>query len=162
MPDETTPEYRLRPIGTVVGGRDEWVEDAWYGVTATIRLDASRFDPGVVQGLEEFSHLEVVFLFDRVDPAKIRTEPRPARGNPEWPPVGVFAGHGPFRPNRLGVSRCRLLGVDGLELRVADLDALAGTPVLDIKPYMREFEPVDPVKQPQWSIELMQGYYREP
>lgn len=73
--------------------------------------------------------------------------------------MGVFAGHGPFRPNRLGVSRCRLLGMNGLDLSVADLDALDGTPVLDIKPYMREFEPVDPVSQPGWSRELMQGYY---
>ncbi|WP_410505938.1 TrmO family methyltransferase [Intrasporangium sp.] len=110
--------------------------------------------------LVAFSHLEIVFVFDRVDPAKIRTDPRPARGNPQWPPVGVFAGHGPFRPNRLGVSRCRLLDVDGLDLRVADLDVLDGTPVLDIKPYMREFEPVGPVSQPAWSRRLMRGYHR--
>lgn len=154
-----TSQVILQPIGTVLGGRDEWVEDNWYGVSATIRLDESRFDPGAVQGLDAFSHLEVVFLFDRVDPAKIRTEPRPARGNPKWPPVGVFAGHGPFRPNRLGVSRCRLMGTHGLDLTVADLDALDGTPVLDIKPYMREFEPVDPVSQPEWSTELMRGYF---
>ena len=159
MPSETS-QYILHRIGTVLGGRDEWVEDNWYGVTATIRLDASRFDPGAVQGLDAFSHLEVVFLFDRVDPAKIRTDPRPSRGKPQWPPVGVFAGHGPFRPNRLGVSRCRLLGMDGLDLHVADLDALDRTPVLDIKPYMREFEPIDPVSQPGWSRELMQDYYR--
>jgi tRNA (Thr-GGU) A37 N-methylase len=160
MSDETTREFVLHPIGSVLGGRDEWVEDGWYGVTATIRLDASRFDPGAVQGLDGFSHLEVVFLFDRVDPARIHTDPRPARGNPAWPPIGVFAGHGPFRPNRLGVSQCRLLGVDGLDLRVADLDALDGTPVLDVKPYMREFEPIDPVTQPWWSNALMRDYYR--
>jgi tRNA (Thr-GGU) A37 N-methylase len=52
------------------------------------------------------------------------------------------------------------LGWTGLDLRVADLDALDGTPVLDIKPYMREFEPVDPVSQPAWSRELMRDYYR--
>jgi tRNA (Thr-GGU) A37 N-methylase len=50
--------------------------------------------------------------------------------------------------------------MDGLDLYVADLDALDGTPVLDIKPYMREFEPADPVTQPEWSRELMRGYYR--
>jgi hypothetical protein len=49
--------------------------------------------------------------------------------------------------------------MDGLELRVADLDALDGTPVLDIKTYMREFEPVDPVSQPAWSRELRRDYY---
>jgi tRNA (adenine37-N6)-methyltransferase len=50
--------------------------------------------------------------------------------------------------------------MDGLDLRVADLDALDGTPVLDIKPYLREFGPVDPVSQPGSSSELMRGYYR--
>jgi len=145
----------------VVGGRDQWFEDDWYGVTSVIRLDASRFEPGVLLGLDGFSHLEIVFVFDRVDPGEVRLDPRPPRGNPEWPPVGVFAGHGPFRPNRLGVSRCRLLEVDGLDLRVADLDALDGTPVLDVKPYMLEFQPGDPVTQPPWSAELMRGYYHD-
>lgn len=153
-------EFVVHPVGTVIDGRDEWVEDDWRGVTATIRLDETQFDSGALQGLEDFSHLEVVFLFDRVDPAKVRSGPRPARGNPAWPPVGVFAGHGPFRPNRIGVSRCRLRAVDGLDLQVMDLDALDGTPVLDIKPYMREFDPVDPVTQPAWSRELMRDYYR--
>jgi tRNA (adenine37-N6)-methyltransferase len=152
-------EIALRPVGTVTGGRDEWVEDDWYGVQSVIRLDAGQFGPGAVLGLADFSHLEVVFYFDRIDPSAVRTEPRPARGNPAWPAVGVFAGHGPFRPNLLGVSRCRLLAVEGLDLHVADLDALDGTPVLDVKPYMAEFAPRDPVAQPAWSTELMHGYY---
>jgi len=91
MPETIT----LRPIGTVTGGRDEWVEDDWYGVKSVIRLDPDQFDPGVVLGLTDFSHLEVVFYFDRIDPSAVRTEPRPPRGNPAWPAVGVFAGHGP-------------------------------------------------------------------
>lgn len=154
-----TDEVALRPIGTVTGGRDEWVEDDWYGVKSVIRLDSEQFDPGVVLGLADFSHLEVVFYFERIDPSAVHTEPRPARGNPAWPSVGVFAGHSPFRPNLLGVSRCRLLAVEGMDLHVADLDALDGTPVLDVKPYMVEFAPRDPVTQPTWSTELMHDYY---
>jgi tRNA (adenine37-N6)-methyltransferase len=102
MPDEIA----LRPIGTVTGGRDEWVEDHWYGVKSVIRLDSGLFDPGVVLGLTGFSHLEVVFYFDRIDPSAVRTEP-----------------------------------------------------VLDVKPYMVEFAPRDPVTQPTWSTELMHDYY---
>jgi tRNA-Thr(GGU) m(6)t(6)A37 methyltransferase TsaA len=149
----------LRPVGVVTGGRGEMFEDDWHDVRAVIRLDAQRFRPSAVAGLEEFSHLEVVFVFDRIDPAAVRTDPRPARGNPAWPPVGVFAHRGPYRPNRIGVSRCRLLTVKGLDLHVADLDALSGSPVLDIKPYIAEFTPQGPVRQPAWATELMRGYY---
>ncbi|MFD0428132.1 TrmO family methyltransferase [Streptomyces zhihengii] len=66
---------------------------------------------------------------------------------------------GPYRPNRLGVSRCRLLRVDGLDLHVTGLDALSGSPVLDIKPYMAEFAPAEDVTQPAWSTRLMSRYY---
>lgn len=155
----TAESVAVHPIGAVLGGRDEWREDDWGGVEAIIALDTERFTEDVVTGLAEFSHLEVVFRFDRVDPAEIRTGPRPARGNPDWPPVGVFAHRGPYRPNRIGVSRCRLLGVSGLELRVAGLDALAGTPVLDVKPYLAEFGVREPVAQPTWATELMASYY---
>ncbi|MEV4799417.1 SAM-dependent methyltransferase [Nonomuraea sp. NPDC049421] len=149
----------LRPVGRVVGGRSEWVEDDWHDVRAVIRLDDSAFTPSAVLGLEDFSHLEIVFLFDRIDPAEVRTDPRPPRGNPTAAPVGIFAHRGPYRPNRLGVSRCRLLAVDGLDLHVADLDALSGTPVLDIKPYLTEFAPRHPVTQPAWATTLMSSYY---
>ena len=65
-----------------------------------------------------------------------------------------------MRPNRLGVSTCRLTGVEGLDLHVQGLDAIDGSPVLDVKPFMREFEPPDAeVRQPAWSTELMRGYY---
>ncbi|MFI0350400.1 SAM-dependent methyltransferase [Actinomadura sp. 9N407] len=149
----------LRPVGQVVGGRGEMFEDGWHDVHATIRLDGGSFDESAVLGLDRFSHLEIVFLFDRIDPAEVPAEPRPPRGNPSGAPVGVFAHRGPYRPNRLGVSRCRLLSVDGLDLHVTDLDALSGSPVLDIKPYLAEFAPRHPVTQPAWATDLMSRYY---
>ncbi|WP_336211553.1 SAM-dependent methyltransferase [Nonomuraea sp. LPB2021202275-12-8] len=152
----------LRPVGRVVGGRGEMVEDDWHDVRAVIRLDEESFTSSAVLGLEHFSHLEVVFLFDRIDSAAVHSEPRPPRGKPGAAPVGVFAHRGPYRPNRLGVSRCRLLAVDGLNLSVADLDALSGSPVLDVKPYLVEFGPRHPVAQPAWATELMSRYYRAP
>ncbi|MER5321716.1 SAM-dependent methyltransferase [Streptosporangium roseum] len=155
----TTDTVTLRPVGQVVGGRSEMVEDDWHDVRAVIRLDGESFTASAVLGLEHFSHLEVVFLFDRIDPATVHSRPRPPRGNPDAAPVGVFAHRGPYRPNRLGVSRCRLLAVDGLNLHVADLDALSGSPILDIKPYLAEFAPRHPVIQPGWATELMSRYY---
>ncbi|MCW2983956.1 MAG: trmO [Conexibacter sp.] len=147
------------PIGHVAGGRAEVRDDDWAAERATIRLDAERFTSDAVAGLDRFSHLEVVYLFDRVDPDGVETGARHPRGNALWPRVGIFAQRAKDRPNRLGVSRCRLLRVDGLDLAVAGLDAVAGTPVLDVKPYMEEFGPQGPVHQPAWSRELMAGYW---
>jgi tRNA-Thr(GGU) m(6)t(6)A37 methyltransferase TsaA len=148
----------LDPIGVVVGGRREAIDDDWGAVEAVIRLDAQRFTPDAVAGLEAFSHICVVFFFHLVDEASIVAGARHPRGNPDWPLVGMFAQRAKMRPNRLGVSNCTLVSVDGLDLTVRGLDAVDGTPVLDIKPFMREFEPVD-TRQPAWATELMTGYY---
>ena len=109
--------------------------------------------------MECFSHIEVVYVFDRVDPKDIQTGARHPRNNRDWPKVGIFAQRGKARPNRLGVTVCRLLAVDGLELSVQALDAIDGSPVMDIKPYMLEFGPRGPVHQPDWTHELMTGYW---
>jgi tRNA (adenine37-N6)-methyltransferase len=148
----------LTPVGTVIGGRRSAIDDDWGAVEAVIRLDAQRFAPVVVAGLDEFSHLCVVFVFHLVDEADIVTGARHPRGNPDWPVVGMFAQRAKMRPNRIGVSYCRLIRVDGLDLHVRGLDAVDGSPVVDIKPYMKEFEPTD-THQPAWASELMTGYY---
>jgi tRNA (adenine37-N6)-methyltransferase len=151
--------FEVVPIGVVRGGRDEVRDDDWDAETATIELDAAQFGVEAAAGLDAFSHVEVVYLFDRVDPAGVERGARHPRGNSAWPRVGIFAQRAKDRPNRLGVSRCRLLAVTGLELRVAGLDAVDGTPVLDIKPYMTEFGPRGELRQPAWASELMAGYW---
>lgn len=150
----------LTPIGRVVGGRAEPRDDVWGDVTATIELDGARFGPEAVAGLEAFSHVEVVFLFHRVDDHAVETGARHPRGNADWPRVGIFAQRGKDRPNRLGVSVCELVGVDGLRLAVRGLDAIDGTPVLDLKPVLHEFLPRGPLRQPPWATELMRDYWR--
>jgi tRNA-Thr(GGU) m(6)t(6)A37 methyltransferase TsaA len=150
--------FSIEPIGRVLGGREEVRDDDWATERAVIRLH-THFGPEAVAGLADFSHLEVVYLFDRVDPARVETGARRPRGNPDWPSVGIFAQRAKNRPNRLGVSRCRLLKVDGRDLHVQGLDAVAGTPVLDVKPWMDEFGPEGTTHQPAWSRELMRGYW---
>lgn len=147
------------PVGQVVGGRAEPVDDDWADVRAVIRLDATRFGADAAAGLEEFSHLEVLFVFDRADPSRTETGARHPRGRRDWPAVGIFAQRGKDRPNHLGLSRCALLAVDGLDLYVEGLDAIDGTPVLDVKPWMSEFGPRGQVRQPAWAVELMERYY---
>ncbi|MEV6108162.1 SAM-dependent methyltransferase [Streptomyces sp. NPDC051940] len=152
-------EISSRPVGHVRGGRAEVFDDAWGEVAAVIELDAERFGPEAAYGLDSFSHVEVVYHFDRVPEEKIETGARHPRGNTDWPLIGIFAQRGKNRPNRLGVSRCRLLKVEGLRLYVEGLDAVDGTPVLDVKPYMAEFGPRGEVVQPEWAGELMREYY---
>src|SRR5262249_13189098 len=74
--------------------------------------------------------------------------------------VGIFAQRGSARPNRLGVTIVRLLGCTGRTLHVNGLDAVDGTPVLDIKPVISELLPRDAVRQPPWASELMRRYWR--
>jgi tRNA (adenine37-N6)-methyltransferase len=148
----------LVPVGVVEGGRTDPTDDDWGAVEATIVLD-ERFPPDALQGLDEFSHVEVVFVFDRVAEARVEVGARRPRGNPDWPRVGIFAQRGRSRPNRIGLTACELVGVDGLRLHVRGLDAVEGTPVLDVKPYMVEFAPRPPIRQPGWSTELMRRYW---
>ena len=77
----------------------------------------------------------------RPDPGAVCEFSRRPRGNPEWPEVGIFAQRAKDRPNRLGLCTCELVAVDGASIVVRGLDAVDGTPVLDVKPYMLEFGP---------------------
>ncbi|MBK8725752.1 MAG: SAM-dependent methyltransferase [Holophagaceae bacterium] len=134
-------------------------DDAWGAVEARIELDAIRFGPEALAGLSDFSHLLVVYHFHLADPRRIETSARHPRNNPAWPKVGIFAQRGKNRPNGLGVSVCEILGVDGTTIHVRGLDAVDGTPVLDLKPHMKGFEPRGEVREPAWATELMGGYW---
>jgi tRNA (Thr-GGU) A37 N-methylase len=125
-----------------------------------IRLDDSRFGPDALDGLTEFSHVEVLFYLHGVNESSVVSGHRHPRSNPNWPQVGIFAQRGKARPNRIAVTICRLISVQGLTLRVQGLDAFDGSPVLDIKPVFAEFTP-DPasIRQPKWSNELMVDYF---
>jgi tRNA-Thr(GGU) m(6)t(6)A37 methyltransferase TsaA len=148
----------LAPIGHVRTERTEARDDFWGSVTSTIEID-DRFPLDALAGLADFSHLEVVYLFHGVSPERVETGARHPRNRADWPLVGIFAQRGKARPNRIGVSRCNLVRVEGRVVTVHRLDAIDGTPVLDIKPYMREFAPIGPVVQPAWATELMKQYY---
>jgi len=155
-------EIALKPIGIVHSPIREPLDDVWGGVTARIELDESRFTAESLAGLDAFSHIEVVFVFDRVADSEVHLGSRHPRGRTDWPKIGIFAQRGKNRPNRVGITICRLLAVHELAVVVEGLDAIDGTPVLDIKPYMQEFAPRGEVRQPAWSTELMSEYWNAP
>jgi tRNA (adenine37-N6)-methyltransferase len=151
-------EITVLPIGWVRSSRDAPVDDHWGEVTAEIELDPS-FPDDALAGLDAFSHAEVLFHFHLAHPEKVARGSRHPRGNPAWPRVGIFAQRGKDRPNRLGSIMVQISRVEGRRLTVVGLDAIDGTPVLDIKPVMREFLPRTPVRQPAWAGELMREYW---
>jgi tRNA (Thr-GGU) A37 N-methylase len=110
--------------------------------------------------LDRFSYVEVILLFNQVENSEVQFHARRPRGRTDWPLVGIFAQRAKSRPNRMGVTVCRLISVQRLSLVVEGLDAIDGTPVLDIKPYMREFSPRGQVRQPAWATELMSAYWK--
>lgn len=150
----------VRPVAWVKSSRTEIRDDDWGGETASITLDESISEEALV-GLEEFSHIEVLFHFHKANPDKVVTGRRHPRNNPAWPEVGIFARRGKNRPNHLGLTVVRLLAIEGRTLTVAGLDAIDGTPVLDIKPIMHGFLPEsDEISEPQWAREIMADYWR--
>jgi tRNA (Thr-GGU) A37 N-methylase len=151
--------FEIEAIGRVEGGRTDPVDDDWGDSRAAIVLDPERFGPDALAGLDGFSHAEIVFVLDKVTADRIETGARHPRGRSAWPLTGIFAQRGKNRPNRLGVSVCRILAVDGLRLHLEGLDAIHGTPVVDIKPVMREFQPRGEIVQPEWVAELMADYW---
>ena len=146
------------PIGAVKCAVTGMSQGGWAKVDSEIHLDPAL--AGGLQGLAGFSHVLVVFFLDRAqgfDPAKQLL--RKPRGREDMQAVGVFAQRTKFRPNPLGITAVQLLGIEGNVVKVRGLDALDGTPVLDIKPYMPPFDRMENVQMPPWVGAFMDGYF---
>jgi tRNA (Thr-GGU) A37 N-methylase len=151
--------FEVVAIGVVRSTRTEVADDGWDAEQVRIELDPAVVEPSATAALESFSHVEVLFLFDRVDPDGVCRGARHPRGREDWPQVGILAQRAKDRPNRLGTTTCQLLASGPGWLEVRGLDAVDGTPVLDVKPHLREFEARGEVRQPSWAEELMSGYW---
>lgn len=151
-------EIVLQPVAIVKNSRTDLSDDYWGNVISEIEL-VENIPADAFNGIEEFSHLEILFYFNESDKAKVVLKGHP-RGNKAWPEVGIFAQRKKDRPNSIGLTTVELLERKGNTIKVKYLDAINGTPVLDIKPVMKEFLPGQEIKQPQWSIELMQEYWK--
>ena len=148
----------FNPIGTVKCPVTEMSQGGWAKIESAIHVDPPLAQG--LQGLAGFSHILVAFFLDRAqgfDPATQLL--RRPRGREDMQEVGVFAQRTKYRPNPLGITAVQLLGIDGNVVKVRGLDALDGTPVLDIKPYMPPFDRMDDVKMPPWVGAFMDGYF---
>lgn len=134
----------LMPIGTVknTAGPNTHSEEFRH-LRSEIEIDA-RYADGLLD-LEQNELITVIFYFDRTGGYRLRLHPR---GDESRPITGVFNTRSQFRPNPIGVTVVKLIERRDNTLAVEGLDALDGTPVLDLKPFVRTFdegaEPDDP------------------
>lgn len=145
------------PVAVVKNNRSGIEDDYWGSVLSEIEL-MPHIPEAAFDGIDAFSHLEIIFHFNGSDPAAAVYHGHP-RGNKEWPDVGIFAQRKKDRPNGIGLTIAELVKREGNRIWVRYLDANDGTPVLDIKPVMKEFLPASEIIQPEWSSALMKMYW---
>jgi tRNA-Thr(GGU) m(6)t(6)A37 methyltransferase TsaA len=148
----------IQPVAIVKNSRKTPIDDHWEEIIAEIEL-ADHIPTEAFNSIEDFSHLEIIYYFDQVKEKDIIFAGHP-RGNPAWPHVGIFGQRKKDRPNTIGLCTVELLGHKGRSITVRYLDAIDGTPVLDIKPVFKEFQPKGEIRQPAWVSELMKNYWK--
>jgi len=127
----------LRPIGSVSSSLVDRTTAPKQGdegaPEATLEIDI-RYEPAL-EGIAAGDELLVLTWLDRGSRETLTVHPR---GDETRPPAGVFATRSPDRPNPIGLHRVKVVGIDGSTLRVEDLEAIDGTPILDLKPVLGE------------------------
>jgi tRNA-Thr(GGU) m(6)t(6)A37 methyltransferase TsaA len=144
------PEMKLKAIGVV---RNEFKKGvavgypSWHEVVSEIVIDSSLTE--ALDGLDDFSHIVVLYWMHQVDEDEMPLKVHPMRRR-ESALVGIFGTRTPNRPNRIGKATVRLLRRQGNVLTVQGLDALNGSPVIDIKPYIPGYDSADNATVPSW------------
>jgi len=144
-------------IGVVHNAVKEPVDEGWRHVVSEIVLDEALADG--MDGIESFSHVLILYwmhLAAEAEPVRMRRRPQ---GRQDMPEVGIFAQRARHRPNPLGVTAVTLLRRERNRLVVRGLDAIDGTPVVDVKPYVPQFDAVESPRVPAWIDKLMKGYF---
>ncbi len=151
-------EITFTPVAIVRNSRFVPKNDFWGEIISEIEL-SDHIPTQAFDGISEFSHLEIIYYFDKVESKDIVFSGHP-RGNPNYPNVGIFCQRKKARPNSIGLCTVELLEHSGRTIKVKHLDAIEGTPVLDIKPVFKEFQPQGEIRQPEWVSDLMKNYWK--
>ena len=150
-------EIIIKPIATVKNSRKIPIDDQWSEIISEIEL-AEDMPTEAFNHISDFSHLEIIFYFDKVKNEDIVFSGRP-RGNKAYPITGILAQRKKDRPNKIGLCVVELITHRERTILVKYLDAIDGTPVIDIKPVYKEFKPAGQIKQPDWVSDLMKDYW---
>ena len=135
--------FTIHPVGTIER----------QGDTTGVHIADAYTD--ALRGLQDFSHMVVLYWFDENDTTKKRaTLQVHPRGNQKNPLTGVFACRAPVRPNLIAMSVCKILGIEGPIIRIDHIDAFDGSPVIDIKPYIPAIDRAqENVTLPAWLLD---------
>lgn len=141
-------ELTLRPIGWVRNRVNEPRSEGWESVESVLELEPEMAP--ALAGLGGFSHIIVLFWMHQIpEDLRVAGQHHPAKRQ-DMPSVGTFATRTQLRPNPIGFAIVSLRRVDAPRLYVRGLDAIDGTPVIDIKPYLPPYDsPKDP-RVPSW------------
>ena len=150
-------EYVLRPIGEVKSPVKDPVDEGWGTIESLILVEEELRDG--LRGLAEFSHVLVVTLLHGAHFEPERHLVRRPRGLADMPELGIFAQRAKDRPNPIGVTVCPIVQVNADGVVVTGLDAIDGTPILDLKPYFPVFDTAPNARVPEWVDRLMAGYF---
>ncbi len=141
-------EINLTPIGIVKNSITEPKREDWQTVTSEIIINDDLKE--ALSRIEEFSHLIIIYWMHKLAPSQHSVTKVHPKGNQNLPPVGVFASRSPARPNPIGITTVKLLERRDNVLKVIGLDAIDGTPVLDIKPFIPGHDSPNEFKTPGW------------
>lgn len=159
--ERDTRWFRVQAIGSVERPGDEVPEgDAFYDPDRETALVIRPRWEQALTGIEEYSHLIVLFWLDQAKRARAPRLLRP-EGRAELPSVGLFATRTPRRPNPIGISTPRLLRREGTTLWVRGIDAWPGTPIVDIKGYTPRDDHHPDATVPAWLLQLWEIHDRE-
>lgn len=147
----------MRPVAFVHNARTEVIDDNWSDIISVIELE-QHVPTEAFQNIKQFSHLEIIFYFNKVNESDIVFAGRP-RGNSKYPFTGIFAQRKKDRINKIGLCIVELIEHTDRTIKVKNLDAIDGTPVLDIKPVFKEFLPKKEIIQPLWVSDVMKAYW---
>ncbi len=147
----------IEPIGIVRSPVKEPVDEQWGRVVAEVEVNATL--AAGLKGIEQFSHVIIVFFMHRYTFDLAGDLIRRPQERADMPEVGIFAQRAKHRPNPIGITTVELLQLRGNVLIVRGLDAIDGTPVLDIKPYVPAFDARSNAAVPRWITKLMENYF---
>ncbi len=147
---------RFTPIGVVSNQVNAPVDENWGSVISRLVIDTVYAEG--IKGLGEFSHAIVVTFLDKARFTRANHLVRRPRGLATMPEVGIFAQRAKDRPNPIGITAVKIVKVGNGFLEVKGLDAINGTPVLDIKPYYPHYDLMKDAKVPEWVERLMRNY----
>ena len=149
-------EITMKPIGRVKNEVSEKKDVSWGKDISYIELE-KEYHSGL-KGLEDFSHAIILYYLDKAEYIREKHLQRHPQNRQDMPLAGIFSQRGKDRPNRIGLTSVEIIAVSDSVLTVKGLDAISGTPVLDIKPYYPDYDKKD-ATTPEWVDRLMESYF---